>query len=57
MLSTGEAWNPCDLLQVDMPPELREKELQKSIRRAAKFLVAQGVIIPDDVHLSFPDSA
>ena len=44
MLSTGEVWNPCDLHKVDIPAELREKELQKSIRRAANPLVAQGVV-------------
>ena len=57
MLSTGEVWNPCDLHQVDMPPELREKELQKSIRRAAKLLVAQGVVDADAVMSLFADSA
>jgi len=51
MLSTGELWNPCDLIKVDMPAELREKELQKSLRRAAKLLIAQGVIDSKDVHL------
>ncbi len=57
MLSTGEVWNPCDLQKVDMPPELREKELQKSIRRAAKLLVAQGVVDSDSIRLPLPDSA
>ena len=47
MLSTGEVWNPVDLDQVDMPPELREKEVQKSLRRAAKLLAAHGLIAPD----------
>ena len=51
MLSTGEVWNPCDLKQVDMPQELREKELQKSIRRAARLLVAQGVIDIEAIRL------
>jgi len=51
MLSTGEVWNPCDLQQVDMPPELREKEIQKSLRRAAKLLVAHGLINPDAVNI------
>ena len=51
MLSTGETWNPCDLQQIDMPPELREKELQKSIRRAVKLLVAQGVVDVDAIRL------
>jgi len=55
MLSTGEVWNPVDLSQIDMPPELREKELQKSLRRAAKLLVSHGIISPDIV--LFPEAA
>ena len=57
MLSTGEVWNPCDLHQVDMPLELREKELQKSIRRAAKLLVAQGIVDIDAIKLPLADTA
>jgi len=57
MLSTGEVWNPCDLQQIDMPPELREKELQKSLRRAAKLLVAHGVVSMDAISLPVQDSA
>jgi len=57
MLSTGEVWNPCDLQQIDMPPELREKELHKSLRRAAKLLVEQGVVNPDDILLPLANSA
>ena len=49
MLSTGEVWNPVDLNQIDMPPELRKKELQKSLRQAAKLLVAHGVVAQDAV--------
>jgi hypothetical protein len=49
MFSTGELWNPVDLDQIDMPPELREKELQKSLRRAAKLLVAHGIVAQDAV--------
>jgi transposase len=44
MLSTGELWRPSDLTQIDMPPELREKELRKSLRKAAKLLVAHGAV-------------
>jgi len=51
MLSNGEFWNPCDLQQVDKPAELRVKELQRSICRAAKFLVAQGVVSQDTIQL------
>lgn len=57
MLSTGEVWNPCDLRQIDMPPELREKEMQKTLRRAAKLLVAQGVIDPEVIRFSTPAPA
>ncbi|MCL2124326.1 MAG: hypothetical protein FWH34_09560 [Desulfovibrionaceae bacterium] len=32
-----------------MPPELREKELQKSLRKAAKLLVAHGIVVQDAV--------
>jgi transposase len=51
MLSTGEVWNPSDLTQIDMPPELREKELQKSLRKAAKLLVAHGAVDSDAIHI------
>ena len=57
MLSTGEVWNPSDLRQVDMPPELREKELQKSLRRAANLLVAQGVVAPEAIQLPIAEPA
>lgn len=55
MLSTGELWNPSDLYQVDMPPELKEKQLQQSLKRAAKLLVAHGIVTPDA--LAFDSSA
>ena len=54
MLSTGEGWNPCDLQQVDMPPERREGQLQTSLRNAAKLLVAHGVVTNDLLHLPYP---
>jgi hypothetical protein len=55
MLSTGEVWSPCDLPRIDMPPETRERELKKDIRRAAKLLVANGIINLSDYNL--PNSA
>ena len=55
MLTTGEVWNPVDLNQIDMPLELREKEMQKSLCRAAKLLVSHGIISPDSVQ--FPEAA
>jgi len=57
MFLTGEVWNPCDLQQVDMPPELREKELQKALRRAAKLLVAHGIVAQDAVVFREPIAA
>ena len=57
MLSTGEVWNPSDLNQIDMSPELREKEVQKSLRRAAKLLVAHGLIAPDTIQFPIASSA
>ena len=54
MLSTGEVWNPADLDQIDMPPELKEKEVQKSLDRAAKLLIAHGLISPDAIKLPEP---
>lgn len=55
MLSTGELWNPSDLQQIDVPPEIREKELKKDLHRAVKLLVANGVVNPSDIR--FPNSA
>ena len=52
ILSTGEIWNPVDLNQVDMPPELHEKEVRKSLRRALNLLVAHGIILPDAIQIS-----
>ena len=57
MLSTGEVWNPCDLQQVDMPPVLREKELNKSLRRAANLLAAHGIVSLDDILIPETNSA
>jgi len=55
-IQTGEVWNPRDLDQIDMPLELRDKEMQKSIRRAAKLLVAQGIIDPNNIVIPLSDT-
>ena len=57
MFKTGEVWNPCDLQQVDMPPELREKELQKSLHKAAKLLIAHGIVAQEAVVFREPVAA
>lgn len=54
MFSTGEVFNPCDLLKVDMPEEMREKQKQKALKQAVKLLVMNGIIQTEDV--SFPES-
>ena len=46
MLSTGEAWNPSDLFKVDMPQALKEKQLEKTVKQAVKFLEKQGIFVP-----------
>ena len=45
MLTTGEVWNPVDLYKVDMPEHLKEKQLQKAVRQAIRFLEAQGLSV------------
>ena len=47
MLSTGEIFNPCDLLKFDMPEHLRQRQLLTSAKDAAKLLVSLGVVHPD----------
>lgn len=43
ILSTGETWNPVDLFKVDMPLPLKEKQLQKAVKQAVRFLETQGL--------------
>ena len=43
MFSTGEVWNPVDLFKVDMPEQLKEKQLAKAVKQATRFLEAQGL--------------
>lgn len=49
MLSTGETFNPCDLYKVDMPLELRDKQKEKALKKAAKLLITQGLIQETDI--------
>lgn len=45
MLSTGEVWNPTDLVKFDMPEELKHQQLQKQINQAIAFLKLQGISV------------
>ena len=38
MMSTGETWNPTDLMKMDMPDAIKEKILSKAIKQATIFL-------------------
>ena len=49
MLSTGEVWNPCDLQDVQMSPEMQEKAFRKTLRRAANLLAAHGIVSLDSI--------
>lgn len=51
MLTTGELWNPVDLNRIDLPPELQKKEVRKSLHRAAKLLIAHGLLSPDAIRI------
>ena len=48
MLSTGEAWNPTDLYEIDMPEALGEKQKAKAIKQAMKFLQKEGLFPLND---------
>lgn len=43
MLSTGEVFNPSDILQVDVPQELRDKHRDQAVKQAVKLLLSQGI--------------
>lgn len=45
MMTTGGVWNPADLFKVDMPDALKERQLSKAIKQAAKFLEKQGLTV------------
>jgi hypothetical protein len=57
MFLTGEVFNPCDLCKVDIPPELRDKQKEKDLKKAAKLLIAQGLIQEADIPSLFLKSA
>lgn len=47
MLSTGEMWNPTDLYKIDMPDNLVQRQKEKAVKQATKFLITEG-LLPDD---------
>jgi len=47
MFCTGEVFNPSDLKQIDMPEELKQKQLQKNVSNAITLLKKQGILSDD----------
>ena len=44
MISTGEVFNPSDLLKYDMPEELQKKRTLTEAKDAVKLLVSLGLV-------------
>ena len=51
MFSSGEVFNPSDLLKYDMPEELKKKMKLASAKDAVKFLISLGVVAEDSISL------
>ena len=47
MFCTGEVFNPSDLKEIDMPEEVKQKHLQKSVNNAIALLKKQGILNED----------
>lgn len=45
IMSIGKVWNSHDLLNIDMPQTLEEKQLEKAAKQATKLLEKQGIIV------------
>ena len=44
IMKNGEVWNPSDLSEIDLTPEMAEKRRTRDIKRAVNLLVAEGII-------------
>lgn len=51
MLKTGEVFNPCDIKQLEQSEDVRKNQQDKNIRNAAKLLVAEGIVLPENLNL------
>ena len=51
MLSSGEVFNPSDLLKYDMPENLKKKMTLASAKDAVKLLVSLGVVAEGSISL------
>ena len=51
MVSTGEVFNPSDLLKYDMPEELQKKRTLAAAKDAVKLLVSLGLVAEGSISL------
>ena len=51
MLSTGEIFNPSDLVKYDMPEDLKKKKALDSAKEAVKLLVSLGLVPEGSISL------
>ena len=51
MVSTGEVFNPSDLLRYDMPEELQKKRTLADAKEAVKLLVSLGLVAEGSISL------
>lgn len=45
MFTTGEEFNPCDLYKIDMPQEMQNKQKEKAVKEAVRFLSSSLLIV------------
>ena len=51
MVSTGEVFNPSDLLKYDMPEDLQKKRTLAEAKDAVKLLVSLGLVTEGSISL------
>ena len=51
MISTGEVFNPSDLLKYDMPDDLKKKQTLSSAKEAVKLLESLGLVAQGSISL------
>ncbi len=51
MVSTGEVFNPSDLLKYDMPEELQKKRTLAEAKNAVKLLISLGLVAEGSISL------
>lgn len=44
MIQTGELWNPTDLITIDTPEHILQRQKDKAIKEATKLLIKEGIL-------------